>query len=142
MARNLKWPVTCFEQMSGMGINFHKSDLVTVNMSREEIEMFAHIFGCKLGDSPFTYLGVPPHFTKLQKDDPQSIIDKTIKRIASWMARLLSYRGRLVLLQSPIASIPMYLLSLVKLPKWAIKIINAEMAHFSGIIRIPRIITT
>jgi hypothetical protein len=46
------------------------------------------------------------------------------------MGKLLSYRGRLVLLQACIASIPMYLLSFLKFPKWAIIAINSQMSHF------------
>jgi hypothetical protein len=130
MARNLKWLLTLFEQMSGMRINYHKSDLLTINVDDAEANLFAQIFGCKLGEFPFTYLGVPLHFSKLRKEDLQPILDKIIKRIAGWMGKLLSYRGRLVLLQACIASIPMYLLSFLKFPKWAIAAINYQMAHF------------
>jgi hypothetical protein len=106
MARNLKWLLTLFEQMSGMRINYHKSDLLTINVDDAEANLFAQIFGCKLGEFPFTYLGVPLHFSKLRKEDLQPILDKIIKRIAGWMGKLLSYRGRLVLLQVSTASIP------------------------------------
>jgi hypothetical protein len=130
MPRHLKWLLTCFEQMSGMRINYHKSDLLTINIVEEEANLFAQIFGCKISDFPFTYLGVPLHFSKLRREDMQPILDKIMKRIAGWMGKLLSYRGRLILLQSCIASIPMYLLSFLKFPKWAIKLINTQLAHF------------
>jgi hypothetical protein len=130
MARNLKWLLTCFEQMSGMRINYHKSDLLTINVEEDEARVFAQIFGCKLADFPFIYLGVPLHFSKLKKEDLQPILDKIIKRIAGWRGKLLSYKGRLILLQTYVASIPMYLLSFLKFPKWAIKAINSQMAHF------------
>ena len=35
MARNLKWLLTCFEQMSGMRINYHKIDLLTINVDED-----------------------------------------------------------------------------------------------------------
>ena len=38
--------------------------------------------------------------------------------------------GRLTLLKSCLASIPTYLLSVIKFPKWAIDAINSQMAHF------------
>jgi hypothetical protein len=31
-AINLKWIFSCFEQMAGMRINFHKYDLVPINV--------------------------------------------------------------------------------------------------------------
>jgi hypothetical protein len=44
MARHLKWFLTCFEHMSGMRINYHKSDLLTINVDEEEANLFAQIF--------------------------------------------------------------------------------------------------
>jgi hypothetical protein len=35
-AMNLKCLLACFEKMSGMRINFHKCDLVPINMEQEE----------------------------------------------------------------------------------------------------------
>jgi hypothetical protein len=48
-ARNLKWLLSCFEQMSGMRINFHKCDLVPINVDDDEAQMFAQTLSCKLG---------------------------------------------------------------------------------------------
>jgi len=58
------------------------------------------------------------------------VVDKVIKRIAGWKGRLLSYGGRLTLLNSYLASIPIYLMSIIKFPKWDIKLINSQMSHF------------
>jgi hypothetical protein len=35
MAKKLKWLLTCFEQMSRMRINYHKSDLLSINVDQE-----------------------------------------------------------------------------------------------------------
>jgi hypothetical protein len=130
MARNLKWFLSYFEQMSGMKINFHKSDLMTINIGHEEANAFAQIFCCKIGAFPFKYLGVPLHFSKLRKKDLQPVVDKTLKRFSGWRGKLLNLQSRLILLKACIASIPMYLLAVIKFPKWALKIINSQMAHF------------
>ena len=42
----------------------------------------------------------------------------------------MSYDGRLILLKACLASIPIYLLSIIKFPKWAIKMMNTHMGHF------------
>ena len=83
-----------------------------------------------MGDFPLKYLGVPLHYLKLRTEDIQYIIDKIIKRICGWKGRLLSYEAKLVLLKACIASIPMYLMSIIKFPKWAINAITSQMAHF------------
>jgi hypothetical protein len=43
---------------------------------------------------------------------------------------LLSYGARLLLLKACLASIPIYLMSVIKLPKLAIEAINSQMSNF------------
>jgi hypothetical protein len=128
-AQNLKWLLSLFEQISGMRINFNKSDLVPINIPMEEVNVLAQVFGCKISEFPIKYLGVPLHFGKLRKEDLQPLIDNIIKRIAGWRGRLLNHASRLVLIKSCLASIPIYLLSFFKFPKWDVKAINSQMAH-------------
>lgn len=89
-------------------------------MEEERVNELAKIFYCKTGDFPIKYLGVPLHFTKLRREDLQPVIDKIIKRISGWKGRLLSYAGRLTLLEAFLASIPIYLMSIIKFSKWAV----------------------
>jgi hypothetical protein len=43
---NLKWILTYFELMSGMRMNYHKGEIIPLNMEEEEeIKNFASIFG-------------------------------------------------------------------------------------------------
>ena len=70
------------------------------------------------------------HFSKLRREDIQPIVDKLINRIADWRGKLLSTAGKLTLLKSCLASIPIYLLSVIKFPKWAIETINSQMGNF------------
>jgi hypothetical protein len=41
MAQNIKWLLTCFEEISRMHINYHKSDLLTINLPTEDANLFA-----------------------------------------------------------------------------------------------------
>lgn len=129
-AANLKWMLVCYEQLSGMKINYDKSDLLVVGMEEYRANDFARILCCKRSNFPIKYLGVPLHFAKLRREDLQPIIDKIVKRIAGWRGRLLSYAGRPTLLKTCLASIPIYLLSIIKFPRWAIDMINSYMGHF------------
>jgi hypothetical protein len=61
-ARNLKWLLSCFEQMSGMRINFHKCDLVPINVDVDDAQEYAQALSCKLGEFPLKYLGAPLHY--------------------------------------------------------------------------------
>jgi len=98
-----------------------------MGMEEEEENNMAKIFCCEF---PFKYMGVPPHHNWQRKEDLPPIVDNVIKRVPNCKGKLLSYGGRLALLNSCLASIPVYLLSIIKFPKWAIEMINSHMAHF------------
>jgi hypothetical protein len=66
---HLKWLMACFENLSGMKINYHKSDMTAINLDEGEINQFAKVFCCKIGTFPFKYLGVPLHHDKLRRED-------------------------------------------------------------------------
>ena len=129
-AVNLKWILTCFEQVSGMRINYNKSELIPINMSKEETQPYVDIFQCVMGDFPVKYLGIPLHFERLRKEDLLPLIESIINRIASWRGKLMSSAAKIVLIQACLASIPIYLLSFFKFPKWALQLINNQMANF------------
>jgi hypothetical protein len=130
VAWHLTWLLVCFEKRSGMKINYNKNDLVPINLDEEETKMYARIFCCKLGSFPFKYPGVPLHHEKLRREDTQPVVDSILNRIPRWQGRLMSYGARLELLKTCLASIPIYLMSIIRFPKWAIKMINSHMANF------------
>src|SRR3954469_12610924 len=64
-ARNLKLLLSAFEQMSGLKINFHKSELFCFGEAQDETHLYADLFGCGLGEFPVTYLEIPIHYRRL-----------------------------------------------------------------------------
>jgi hypothetical protein len=58
-AWNIKLLLTVFEQMSGLKINFHKSELFCYGVAKEYELQYSHLFGCGIGTLPFMYLGIP-----------------------------------------------------------------------------------
>ena len=61
-ACHFKWSLACFENLSGMKINYNKSDLLTMNLTEDENSALARLFCCNIGCFPIKYLGVPLHF--------------------------------------------------------------------------------
>jgi hypothetical protein len=128
--RNLRIVLSLFENISGMRINFNKSEFIPLNLEDGAVHEISHSLVCGAGTLPFKYLGVPLHFEKLKREDVQPLVDKLIKRVAGWRGKLLAYSSRLTLIQSCLASIPVYLLSCIKFPKWTIKLLETQMAHY------------
>jgi hypothetical protein len=112
-----------------MRINYKKSEIIPLGLDETETALFANILGCVVGNLPIKYLGIPLHYTKLRREGIQPLIDKILKRIAGWRGKLLSYAARLTLIIAFLASIPIYLLSFFKFPKWALDMINTQMAN-------------
>jgi hypothetical protein len=116
---NLKHVIMWFEQISEMRVNFHKSEIITLNLEMEDIKKIVSIFNCPIGSFPLKYLDVPLHYDKLSREELQPLVDKLIHRIAGWRGKLLSLAARALLVKTCLASIPIYLLSFIKFPKWA-----------------------
>lgn len=117
VAVNMKWMLTCFELISGMSINYHRSEIVLVNFEEGEIDSLLGILQCIAGSFPIKYLGLPLYFEILHREDLQSLLDKMLARIVGWRGKLLSYIGKITLIRSCLASIPIYMLPFFKFPE-------------------------
>jgi len=92
--------------------------------------MYSSLFGCKLGSYPFRYVGIPMHFRKLSNNDRKIIEDRIEKRLSGWKGNLLSIGGRLVLINSILSSLPMFMLSFFEVPRGVLRKIEYYRSRF------------
>ena len=92
-ARNMKLLLCAFEQTSRLKINFHKSELFCFGEAQATAETYRELFGCKQGDLPLKYLGIPIHFKKLRNSDWKAIEEHFEKGLSSWKGKHLSIGG-------------------------------------------------
>lgn len=123
----LKGLLSSFASSTGLKINYSKSSLVPINMTEEKALHLARTFGCVVGQLPFTYLGLPLGTTRPAVDFLPSVCP--IERRMAGIASMLSYYGRLILVNSLISSQPMHWLSTLKFPKSVIKQIDTFRKH-------------
>jgi len=64
-AKNLKLILSAFEQLLGLKINFHKSEVFYFGEAQETATQYVKIFGCEQGQFPIRYLGIPIHYRRL-----------------------------------------------------------------------------
>jgi hypothetical protein len=108
---NLKLILYSFKSMSVMKINYHKSEVFVIGEG-EQVQMeIAEKLNCKLGRLTLTYLGISIHTRKLRKCDLLVVNVKMGKRVEPWYGKLMSFGGRLILVNSCLSSIPTYLMS-------------------------------
>jgi len=116
-ARNLKLVLVAFEKLSGLKINFHKSELFCFGEAKGKGKEYVELFGCVEGSFPFKYLGIPLLYRKLSNKHWCAIEERFQKKLSSWKGKLLSSGGRLVLINSVLTSLPMFMMSIFAIPK-------------------------
>jgi hypothetical protein len=116
-AKNLKMVLGAFEKLSGLKINFHKSEMFCFGETRERAAEYVNLFGCKEGAFPFRYLGIPMSYRKLANKDWRLVEERFQKKLSSWKGKLLSYGGRIVLINSVLSSLLMFMMSFFRIPK-------------------------
>lgn len=130
MAQNLKWLLYLYESMSGLKINFNKSEVIMINQNHNKSMTYSEMFNCAIGEWPIKYLGVPVSGSKLHVGDWTSLVEKVSKRLDGWKGGSLSLGGRLTLLNSCLTGIPIYSMSMYRLPKTVIKKIDIIRKRF------------
>jgi hypothetical protein len=113
--QNVRLILTCYEAMSGMKINFEKSEIFTVGLDDEEQHRAMSALNCKLGTFPMKYLGLPVSVAKISKAQLSYVGGKIEKRLGTWQCEYLSSGGKSILLESCLSSIPLYTMGVYQL---------------------------
>jgi hypothetical protein len=83
-ARNLKLLLYIFEQLSGLKINFGKSEILLVGRDDNIAMTYAEIFNCQIGSCPLRYLGVPITSRRLHVVDWVRMEEKLNTKLDVW----------------------------------------------------------
>jgi hypothetical protein len=129
-AKGLWLVLGAFEMLSSMKINFHKSELFCFGEAKNKSEEYIRLFGCNEGDFPFRYLGIPMSPTKLSNGDWRLVEERFRKKLSSWKGKMLSLGGRLVLINSVLSSLPMYMMSFFSIPKGVLEKLDYYRSRF------------
>jgi hypothetical protein len=111
-------------------INYHKSEIFCFGKAKDEEDNYRNIFGYEVGSLPFKYLGIPIHYRRLLNKEWKPIEDRFERRLTSWLGKLLSYGDWLVLINSVLSNLPMFLLSFFEIPKGVRKRVNFYRSRF------------
>ncbi|GJT91055.1 RNA-directed DNA polymerase, eukaryota, reverse transcriptase zinc-binding domain protein [Tanacetum coccineum] len=115
-ASNLISMLHCFFLVSGLKINVHKSNVLGIGVSDDEISCMANVIGCGVAKFPLKYLGVPIGCNMNRCSNWSPIIKKFSSKLSIWKARLLSVGGRLTLIKSVLGNLPTYYMSIYSMP--------------------------
>ncbi|KAK3189704.1 hypothetical protein Dsin_029265 [Dipteronia sinensis] len=112
---NARRIMICFELASGLRLNLQKSCVVRVGKVRGSEVEWGTIFRCAQGSLPLTYLGLPLGGRPSARSFWNELVCRVERRLAPWKKSFLNKGGRLVLIKTVMASIPIYYMSMFKI---------------------------
>ena len=104
-----------FQAVIGLKVNVYKSEMVPRG-EIVDVHALAEILGCRVGELPMSYLGMPLGASHNSPSIWNPILEKFERKLAEWKKLYLSKGGRLILLKSTLSSLPIYFLSLFTIP--------------------------
>ncbi|CAJ2645291.1 unnamed protein product [Trifolium pratense] len=110
-----------FELVSGLKINFTKSKLYALNVDDRFLAAGSAFLSCRSDVIPFKFLGIPVGANPRRRETWRPVVEAMSKRLSSWCGRHLSYGGRITLINSVLASLPLYFFSFFKAPVCVLK---------------------
>lgn len=119
-----------FEVTAGLKVNFHKSQLMGLNIEERCLMEASKILSCKIGKIPFKYLGLPIGANPRLKSTWHPVVHKVRQRLSSWSSKHLSLGGRIVLIKSVLSALPIYFLSFFKAPTVIIHTLESLFKNF------------
>jgi hypothetical protein len=119
-----------FEQLSRLKINFHKSEIFCFGDAKNSEGVYSQLFGCHTRTYPFKYLGIPMHLKKLNNKDWKVVEQRIEQKLSSWKGKYLSVGGRLVLTNSVLSSMILFMLSFFEVPKRVLEKIDYYISRF------------
>ncbi|GKB05965.1 RNA-directed DNA polymerase, eukaryota [Tanacetum coccineum] len=120
----------CFHRVSGLKINMSKSKIMGVHVDDGKVSRAANKLGCLVLKPPFLYLGsyVGGDMYRLQAWN--DIVDRVRRRLSNWKLKMLSIGGRLTLVKSVLGSMPIFHMSMFKVPSGILRILESIRCHF------------
>ena len=112
----MSWILFWFEAASGLKINLDKSEVIPVREVEEVNEMAVEL-GCRVGQLFAVYLGLPLGAPNKATSVWDGVEEKVRRRLALWKRQYNSKSGRITLIKSTMASMPLYQMSLFRMPK-------------------------
>nr|GEV36574.1 RNA-directed DNA polymerase, eukaryota [Tanacetum cinerariifolium] len=105
-----------FHRASGLRINMNKSKLMGISVDISKVEQAAAKIGCLILKTPFTYLGTRVGGLMSRIQSWNDIIESMVSRLSRWKLKTLSIGEILTLLKSVLGAIPVYHMSIFKVP--------------------------
>lgn len=119
-----------YECSSGQLVNQAKSAFYLHDKFARRATAISRVTGFSRKNIPFTYLGVPTTNGRLQTIYFKHLVDKSRHALEGWKHKLLTFGGRVTLINSVLSSFSIHTLASTVVPKTVLRRIESLMAQF------------
>nr|GEY04183.1 RNA-directed DNA polymerase, eukaryota [Tanacetum cinerariifolium] len=119
-----------FNRASGLKINMCKSKIIGIHVEDAKVKQAASKIGCLTLHTPFNYLGLKVGEVMSRVDAWKEVINKVKSRLSKWKMKSLSIGGRLTLIKFVLGSLPIYYMSIYRVPNGVIQELETIRSHF------------
>nr|GEV60414.1 RNA-directed DNA polymerase, eukaryota, reverse transcriptase zinc-binding domain protein [Tanacetum cinerariifolium] len=120
----------CFYRASGLRINMRKSKIMGIHVEDVKVKHAASKLGCLILNTPFLYLGTKVGGSMSRVQEWKEVVDKVLSRLSKWKMKALSIGRRLTLLKSVLGSMPIFHMSIFRVPSSVLHTLESIRSHF------------
>jgi hypothetical protein len=126
----IKLILYCFEAMSGLKINYQKSEVFGVGVEQVDPVIVAMMLNCEIGFFPMKYLGLLISGDKIMVKDLDFVLEKLVKKLANGCSIQASSGGKAILIDSCLDNLATYAMSFFLLYEQAHAKMDSVRARF------------
>jgi hypothetical protein len=116
--------------MSGLKINFEKSEVLMILEDEDKQNFYSELFNCQKGTWPIKYLGTPVCGRRTSVSEMKFLGEKTKKKMSGWIGNSMSIGGRLIKIDACLSSTAVYQMSLRILHKTNLEQMDKPIRSF------------
>nr|GEZ18318.1 RNA-directed DNA polymerase, eukaryota, reverse transcriptase zinc-binding domain protein [Tanacetum cinerariifolium] len=124
------YALKCFERASGLRMNMSKSKIMGIAVNGDKVDQVAHRIRCGILEVPFTYLGSKVGGCMSRIQNWNDVVENMSSRLSKWKMKTLSIRGRLTLIKAVLGAMPIYHMSIFKVPLGVLKRMESIRCRF------------
>jgi hypothetical protein len=121
----------------GLHTNFAKCSVSPIACSEETATAASAVMECQLAPYPIKYLGIHLGIRRLPSEAHQPLVDRITDRLPTWKAAMMPKAGRLALIKSVLAAIPLHQLMVLSMDKKTLRLRGFLGASFGWLGRQP-----